>query len=45
MLELDETKGLGFLLTGKLRYKPYYHGVSKVKKQRISVTFRTVEFL
>jgi hypothetical protein len=44
ILELNETKGLGFLLTGKLRYKPYYHGVSKVKSRRVSVTFRTVEF-
>lgn len=45
ILELQETTGLGYLLTGQLRYKPFYHGVTSVKNLRISVTYRTVEFV
>jgi hypothetical protein len=44
IIELNEVDALAYLLTGKLRYKPYYHGVSRVKDLRISVTYRTVEF-
>jgi hypothetical protein len=43
-IRLDEKPGTAFLLTGPLRRKPYYHGVSLVKDLRISVTFRTVQF-
>lgn len=42
---LDEKLGTAFLINGLLRRKPYFHGVSKVKDLRISVTFRTVTFL
>ncbi len=42
---LDEEAGTVFLLQGKYRRHPYLHGVSKVKNQRISVTFRTVHSL
>lgn len=45
ILKIDEITGLGYLLTGQLRYKPYYHGVTSVKNLRISVTYRTVEFV
>lgn len=41
---LNEEAGTVFLLNGKYRRYPYLHGVSKVKTQRISVTFRTVYF-
>lgn len=44
IVELDETAGMTFLISGDLRHKPYYHGVSKVIKSRVSVTFRTVKF-
>ncbi|MBY0462618.1 MAG: hypothetical protein K2Q34_05515 [Alphaproteobacteria bacterium] len=43
-IRLDEKPGTAFLLTGPLRRKPYYHGVSLVENSRISVTFRTVQF-
>ena len=43
-IRLDEKLGTAFLLTGALRRKPYYHGVSPVESLRISVTFRTVQF-
>ena len=42
--ELEEKVGSTFCLQGKFRIKPYFHGVSKVKKRRISITFRTVIF-
>lgn len=42
---LDETAGTIYLLTGKARHRPYYHGVSKVSSQRISITFRTLHFI
>src|SRR3990167_4279511 len=35
-----EKPGTVFVLKGKYRYKPYYHGVSEISKLRISVTFR-----
>ncbi|MBY0281722.1 MAG: hypothetical protein K2W94_06140 [Alphaproteobacteria bacterium] len=41
---VDEKAGTAFLLTGPLRRKPYYHGVSCVENLRISATFRTVQF-
>ncbi len=42
--QLQEQDGMAFLMNGKLRSEPYYHGVSDIKDQRISVTFRTVHF-
>jgi hypothetical protein len=42
--ELKEKLGTVFLLQGKERFYPYYHGVSRVQNQRISLTFRTVHF-
>lgn len=41
---LAETPGMVFLLEGMARRKPYFHGVTRVNKLRISVTFRTVIF-
>lgn len=41
---LAETAGTVFLLAGAARCHPYFHGVTTVKKLRISVTFRTVMF-
>ena len=40
---LMEENGMGYLLQGDNRSK-YPHGVSTVEKERISLTFRTVEF-
>lgn len=42
---VGEEKGTIFCLCGKLRSRPYFHGVSPVSKQRISITFRTVHKL
>lgn len=39
---LEEAPGLAYLLTGKLRHAPYYHGVSAIQRSRMSITFRTV---
>lgn len=44
IFELNEQTGTTYLMTGKYRRKPYYHGVSKVDKLRISVSFRTIQF-
>jgi len=44
VLELQEEVGTTYLLTGKYRRKPYYHGVNTVNNSRITVTFRTVKF-
>jgi hypothetical protein len=41
---LNEEVGTVYLLNGKYRRQPYFHGVSKVKDLRISVTFRSVIF-
>ncbi len=40
--EVEEKPGSAFCLTGEYRTSPYFHGVSKVSKRRISLTFRTV---
>lgn len=37
---LPEQSGLAYLLNGKARYVPYWHGVSEVTRRRISITFR-----
>ncbi|MCH9621645.1 MAG: hypothetical protein S4CHLAM20_10700 [Chlamydiia bacterium] len=42
VLNLLEETGTIFCLQGPLRSKPYFHGVTNVKNQRISITFRTV---
>ena len=42
LLVLEEEAGTVYLLQGKYRHAPYFHGVSKVSNHRISVTFRTV---
>ncbi len=42
VFELDEKSGVNYLMRGVYRHKPYYHGVSKVSRSRISVTFRSV---
>ena len=39
-----EKPGGIFCLNGALRRTPYFHGVSKVSRRRISITFRTVHF-
>ncbi len=39
---LKEEQGSVFCLQGPLRKTPYFHGVSRVAGERISVTFRTV---
>lgn len=44
LFELEEKLGTTYLMAGKYRRKPYYHGVSKVDKLRISVSFRTIQF-
>lgn len=44
LVVLPENNGLVYLLNGTARRKPYFHGVTTVKKTRISVTFRTVKF-
>lgn len=44
LVVLPEQDGLVYLLNGTARRNPYFHGVSTVKKIRISVTFRTVKF-
>lgn len=44
IMALPEKDGLVYLLNGTARRKPYFHGVTTVKKTRISVTFRTVKF-
>lgn len=43
-LPLPEEDGSIFILQGAGRFAPYYHGVTPVKNERISLTFRTVEF-
>jgi hypothetical protein len=45
LIELNEETGTAFLLSGDMRHKPHYHGVSEVTDLRISVTYRTVAFL
>ncbi|MCH9633548.1 MAG: hypothetical protein S4CHLAM7_02760 [Chlamydiae bacterium] len=40
--EVPEEKGSTFCLQGDYRESPYFHGVSEVTHQRISLTFRTV---
>lgn len=40
---VNEQEGTSYVLKGKYRYKPFYHGVSEVSHQRISVTFRKSE--
>lgn len=42
VLDLSEEVGTAFCLQGPYRHVPYYHGVSEVSNQRISVTFRCV---
>lgn len=44
-LTLNEQAGTAFLLSGKNRHAPIYHGVTKTEKERISITFRTTHFL
>lgn len=39
---LEERPGVIFCLQGKYRKFPYFHGVSKISKRRISLTFRKV---
>lgn len=41
---LEEKPGTIFCLQESYRKAPYFHGVSKVSKQRISITFREVVF-
>jgi hypothetical protein len=41
---LEETTGSIFCLQGDLRMPPYFHGVSRVSKRRVSITFRKVIF-
>ncbi|MCI5052792.1 MAG: hypothetical protein MRY21_06640 [Simkaniaceae bacterium] len=41
---LEEEAGVVFCLKDQLRHFPYFHGVSKVKNHRITLTFRTVSF-
>jgi hypothetical protein len=43
VFSLQEQTGTIFCLEGDFRYKPYFHAVTSVSKQRISLTFRTVE--
>lgn len=43
--EVKEEKGTLFCLKGLSRNPPYYHGVSDVKKRRLSLTFRTVHII
>jgi len=45
LFELDEKQGLTYLICDRFRRRPFYHGVSKVKRFRMSVTFRTVHLL
>lgn len=45
IFEVKEEDGTVYCLTGDYRKFPYFHGVSKVGNKRISVTFRTVEFV
>ena len=42
ILDVEESPGLCFCLQGKFRQRPYFHGVSQVANQRVSVTFRKV---
>jgi hypothetical protein len=39
---VDERPGTVFCLQGRYRKAPYFHGVTKVSKRRISITFRRV---
>lgn len=41
---LEEVVGSIYCLSGPFRRFPYFHGVSRVAKQRITITFRTVCF-
>lgn len=42
--QLEESPGIVFCLENELRHEPYFHGVSKIANQRLSVTFRTVHY-
>ena len=41
---INERTGAMYALAGDTRHAPWHHGVSTVSKERVSVTFRTVEF-
>lgn len=41
---LKEEEGDTFCFGGALRFHPWYHGVSKVMNQRVSITFRATKF-
>lgn len=41
---INEEDGLIYCMQGDVRHEPWYHGVSDIADERISLTFRTVRF-